>query len=64
MAVFDSSNNLLLTRRNKNLRVFPRAWVMPGGHIDLGESLEDGVVRELYEETGTFKNIQIESMKF
>ena len=40
MAVFDSQNKQLLTRRNKRLRVFPQAWVMPGGHIDLGESLE------------------------
>jgi 8-oxo-dGTP pyrophosphatase MutT (NUDIX family) len=30
----------------------PRAWVLPGGHIDLGESLEQGVIRELLEETG------------
>ncbi|CDW78687.1 nudix hydrolase family protein [Stylonychia lemnae] len=58
MALFDSERNLLLTRRNSNLRVFPHAWVMPGGHIDLGESLEEGVVRELKEETG----IQIDSM--
>lgn len=25
---------------------------MPGGHIDFGESLEEGVIRELLEETG------------
>lgn len=58
MAVFDSEKKLLLTRRNSNLRVFPHAWVMPGGHIDLGESLEEGVVREIKEETG----IQVDLM--
>ena len=32
---------------------------MPGGHIELGESLEAAVVRETYEETGAFlKNIR------
>eukprot|EP00349_Pseudokeronopsis_sp_Brazil_P002611 CAMPEP_0202962052 /NCGR_PEP_ID=MMETSP1396-20130829/6151_1 /ASSEMBLY_ACC=CAM_ASM_000872 /TAXON_ID= /ORGANISM="Pseudokeronopsis sp., Strain Brazil" /LENGTH=120 /DNA_ID=CAMNT_0049682357 /DNA_START=433 /DNA_END=795 /DNA_ORIENTATION=+ len=31
---------------------FPHAWVMPGGHVDPGESLEEAVVRELIEETG------------
>ena len=59
MAIFDSDRKLLLTRRNINLRVFPHAWVMPGGHIDLGESLEEGVVREILEETG----IKIDMMK-
>lgn len=40
MAIFDSEKKLLLTRRNIGLRVFPHAWVMPGGHIDMGETLE------------------------
>ena len=34
------------------MKIFPHAWVMPGGHIDLGETLEEGVIRELKEETG------------
>ena len=34
------------------MRVFPNSWVLPGGHIDFGESLEEGVIRELSEETG------------
>eukprot|EP00347_Sterkiella_histriomuscorum_P002877 403366450 len=59
MAIFDSESKLLMTRRNIGLRVFPHAWVMPGGHIDMGESLEEGVVREILEETG----IKIDLMK-
>jgi 8-oxo-dGTP pyrophosphatase MutT (NUDIX family) len=52
MALFDKDHRILLTRRNANMHTFPHAWVMPGGHIDLGESLEFGVIRELLEETG------------
>ena len=52
MAVYDSDNKLLLTRRSKKMKLFPRAWVLPGGNIEKGESLEDGVIREIEEETG------------
>lgn len=52
MAIFDNDNNILLTRRAKRMKIFPSAWVLPGGHIDNEESLEDGVVREILEETG------------
>jgi 8-oxo-dGTP pyrophosphatase MutT (NUDIX family) len=39
------------------MRVAPNAWVLPGGHLDAGESLEEGAAREIFEETG----IHIES---
>ena len=34
------------------MRKFPNAWVMPEGHIDQGETLEESVIREIFEETG------------
>lgn len=52
MAILDSDNKLLLTRRAAHLKIFPHAWVMPGGHVDLGETLENAVIRETFEETG------------
>ena len=42
---------ILVTRRHPRL-IFPHAWVMPGGLVEVGESLEDAVVRETEEETG------------
>ena len=31
---------------------FPRAWVFPGGHIEVDEGLDEGSLREFFEETG------------
>ncbi|MCU6708901.1 NUDIX domain-containing protein [Paenibacillus sp. J5C_2022] len=39
-------NTLLLTNLNE------RGWDIPGGHIEHGESPEEAMRRELYEETG------------
>ena len=43
---------MLLTKRSQRMSVFPGAWVLPGGHIEVGESLEECAIREIKEETG------------
>ena len=52
MAVFDSEDRILITRRNKKMKSFPGAWVLPGGHVEMKEELEEAGLRELFEETG------------
>jgi 8-oxo-dGTP diphosphatase len=52
LAVVDSDKKVLVTRRNVAMKIFPHAWVLPGGHVDPGETLEEAVIRELLEETG------------
>jgi 8-oxo-dGTP diphosphatase len=47
MAVFDSEDKVLLTRRSENIGIFPNAWVLPGGHVENGETLEEAVIREI-----------------
>lgn len=45
--VRDGDGRLLLTHQLDNDR-----WVLPGGGMDLGETIGDAVVREVAEETG------------
>jgi 8-oxo-dGTP diphosphatase len=47
VALFDQDGKILLLRRKDNEK-----WTMPGGTLDLGESLTDCAVREVREETG------------
>jgi 8-oxo-dGTP pyrophosphatase MutT (NUDIX family) len=46
-AVFNERGEILLQRRADN-----GFWSMPGGAIDPGESVEQGALREVWEETG------------
>ena len=46
-------NSVLLTRRTRDMRTFPRAWVLPGGSVDADDAtVAHAAVRELREETG------------
>ncbi|MCI4346155.1 MAG: NUDIX hydrolase [Thermoplasmata archaeon] len=50
-AFFLSGRKLLLVRRR--YPPFEERWALPGGFVELGESCETAVLRELHEETGT-----------
>ena len=58
VAVMDKEDRVLVTRRARGLRHFPGCWFFPGGHLELGESLEAGGLRELDEETGIRVDIE------
>ena len=47
--VIENGRALLIRRGSEPLR---GQWSIPGGTLELGESLEQGVIRELREETG------------
>eukprot|EP00357_Protocruzia_adherens_P018869 CAMPEP_0114978576 /NCGR_PEP_ID=MMETSP0216-20121206/3885_1 /TAXON_ID=223996 /ORGANISM="Protocruzia adherens, Strain Boccale" /LENGTH=216 /DNA_ID=CAMNT_0002339791 /DNA_START=562 /DNA_END=1212 /DNA_ORIENTATION=- len=50
--VRDCDDNVLLIRRRGDIKLYPSAWVCPGGHVDPDESIETAGVRELAEEAG------------
>jgi len=58
--IFNAKGELLLLQSHK----WPGKYVVPGGHVELGERLEQAVIRESKEETGldvydvTFINFQ------
>jgi len=47
--IIDRGHALLIRRGSEPLR---GEWSIPGGTLELGETLEEGVARELLEETG------------
>lgn len=46
--IYNKEGEILLLESHK----WPGAYVVPGGHVELGERLEEAVVREAKEETG------------
>jgi nucleoside triphosphatase len=46
--IFNKDGKLILLKSHK----WPGKYVVPGGHVELGERLEEAVVRETKEETG------------
>jgi len=50
--VEDKDGNILLVKTHH------RGWEFPGGQIDLGENLEEGVLREIFEESGIVATVR------
>ena len=46
--IFNQKGEVLLLQSHK----WPGAYVVPGGHVELGERIEEAAVREAKEETG------------
>ncbi len=54
--IFNSNGELLLLQSHK----WPGRYVVPGGHVELGETIEQAAIREAKEETG----LDIHSLEF
>ena len=50
--ILRDKNLFLVVKRNENDDLYPGAWEFPGGHLEDGETLKEGLKRELMEEIG------------
>ena len=50
--ILKDDNEFLIVKRNENDELYPGAWEFPGGHLESGETIKDGLKRELFEEIG------------
>ncbi len=49
---FDGTEKIFLPRRADTKKFMPGVYELPGGHVDFGEDIVDGLKRELIEEFG------------
>lgn len=54
--IFNPEDKLFLMKSHK----WKNKWVVPGGHIELGETIEESLIREVKEET----NLDIYNIEF
>lgn len=48
----DASQRVYVHRRTASRRLFPGIWDVVGGHLEAGETPEEALAREVFEETG------------
>ena len=50
--ILKDNDEFLIVKRSKDDNLYPGAWEIPGGHLENGETIKEGLKRELYEEIG------------
>lgn len=56
--ILKDNEKLLVVKRSENDDLYPGAWEFPGGHLEEGETLKQGLKRELQEEIGFTDNFE------
>lgn len=52
LLIINESGEILIHQRASNKRLFPLCWEPVGGHVEQGETVQDCIRREIYEESG------------
>jgi 8-oxo-dGTP pyrophosphatase MutT (NUDIX family) len=50
--ILDDDGRIFIQRRASQRRLFPSCWDIVGGHVEPGESVDEALHREVFEETG------------
>lgn len=59
VAVIEKDGKILLGQKVKDRGPYPNTWLIPGGGVEEGESVEEAITREIREETGLeVKNLE------
>jgi len=56
--ILKSDDLLLIVKRDEKDELYPGAWEFPGGHLENGETLVEGLKRELKEEIGLNRDFE------
>jgi 8-oxo-dGTP diphosphatase len=51
-AIIRKGDKILLIKKSDKVDIYPGRWDLPGGRLDLGETWNQGLTREVREETG------------
>ena len=64
LGILFKNGKILLGKRSKHRRSYPNVWDIIGGHCEIGETLEQTLIRELEEEIGVTPTVfeQIETL--
>ena len=50
--LYNDDGQILTLRRSDTAPTYPFNWGFPGGNLDYGENLKQGIIREILEEAG------------
>ena len=50
--ILNDKDEYLIVKRSEDDIIYPGAWEFPGGHLEYGETVIEGLKRELKEEIG------------